>query len=147
MCNSQAHTGAEASTAKAPPPPPTPRSAAARAWDGLVDVVSVTLGLERRRDVAAEYASGERAYPWVCYPEPGTGRKVYYNSLSGVQTEIQPPDWERFSTAASYVRPNEDVGAIQAVAAPPTAWSRTVNALGAAPIIDSVMALGKVGGG
>lgn len=130
-------------TASNSAPRPT-RGAAARAWDAVVDVVSVTLGLERRRDIAAEYESGERAYPWVCYPEPATGRTMYYNSLSGVQTEIQPPDWERFSKPESYVRPDEEAGALRVATPAPSAWSRTVSALGAAPIIASAVKVGEV---
>ena len=130
-------------TKKQPPLPPPRRGVAVRAWDAIIDVISVTIGIERKRDIAAEYASGERAYPWVCYTEPATGRTIYYNSESQIQTEVEPPDWERFSTPASYVRPDEEAGALRAVVAPPSAWARTVDALGAAPIIEGAVKIGE----
>jgi hypothetical protein len=139
--NTRDDTGAEDKSQA--PSTPRQRGLLTRAWDGLLDVVYVTLGLERKRDVAAEYASGERPYPWVSYVDAASSKTLYYNSESGVITEIKPPDWDRFSTPASYVTPDAEAGALRAVPAPPSAWDRTVRALGAAPIIEGVLAVGK----
>jgi hypothetical protein len=135
--------GGSASSSSSSSHPIRPRSALSRAWDNILDVIHVTLGLERKRDITAEYASGERPYPWVSYADAASGKTLYFNRDSGVVTEIQPPDWERFSTPSSYVTPDADTGAVQAVPQPPSMFERTVAALGAAPLIDSAAAVGK----
>ena len=116
-----------------------PRSRLTRLWDDALDVLCVAFGWERRRDVVAEYASGERAYPWVSYEEPGSGRRLFMNRESGVLTELQPPGWERFASAASQVTPDTESSALASVAAQSSAWERTLSAVSRAPLVAALV--------
>lgn len=118
---------------------PVRRSFVSRLWDDAKDVLSVTLGWERTRDLAAEYASGERPYPWVTYVEPGTEKRLYRNTESGVVTEIQPPDWATFATAAHELTPDVDASALATVRTQATAWDRTLDAVSRAPLVSALV--------
>ena len=108
-------------------------------WEDTKDVLSVTFGIERKRDLLAEYASGERPYPWVSYIEPGTEKRLYRNTESGVVTEIQPPDWSRFATADNELSTNTEASAIATVRAQSTAWERTLEAVSSAPLVSALI--------
>ena len=137
-----AEGGSSADTA----PPPPPRGRMARFADDVRDVLCVTFGMERRRDVVAEYASGERAYPWVTYMDPASGRRLFLNRDSGVLTEIEPPGWERFASAASELTPDTDASALTTVAAPISAWERTLSAVSRAPLVAALVEAAGVAG-
>lgn len=119
--------------------PPKRRGALARLWEDTKDVLAVTFGLERARDLAAEYASGERPYPWVTYVEPGTDKRLYLNTESGVVTELQPPDWARFATAAHELGTNTEASEVATVKAQASQWERTLAAVTATPLVAALL--------
>ena len=113
-----------------------------RIMEDIKDVLAVTVGMERRRNVAAEYAAGERPYPWIKYADGASGRDMFRNVESGVVTEIQPPDWEQFATASSSVVPDRESSALATVAPEVSRWDRTLAAVTATPIISAILAVG-----
>jgi hypothetical protein len=141
--SSSSDSSAAADGAKAAP---VRRSFVSRLWDDAKDVLSVTFGVERSRDLAAEYASGERPYPWVTYVEPGTDKRLYRNTESGVVTEIQPPDWATFATAAHELTPDVDASAVATVRTQATAWERTLDAVSRAPLVSALVDAATVAG-
>jgi len=134
----EAAEGGGGGDASAPKPPPKPS-----AWYGFVegvkDVIAVTLGLERRRNVGQEYDMGVREYPWIEYRDPATDKLMYSNRDTGVVTDIKPADFEARAKPTSRVTVNEAASAISVVKTSQSAWERTLESVRNAPLIASLL--------
>jgi Tim44-like domain len=114
--------------------------------EDLKDIISVTFGIERKRDLTAEYESGARPYPWITYVDPISEKRLYANRDSGVITEIKPLDFDRFAKEDANVNINIDANAIAAIkqTTEESRWNRTLAAVSKSPIISSILEVGKV---
>lgn len=124
-----------------------PPSAKPSRWYLLVedakDVLAVTFGTRRQRDVGKEVDMGLREYAWVSYEEPGTGRVLYRNTETGLMTEMQPSDWEQRSRASSRLTVNTEATAVSVVAGVRSPWERTLDSLYRTPIITGLLEVGQ----
>ena len=73
------------------------------------------------------------------YMEPVAGRRLFLDKESGVLTELKPPGWQRFASAASELKPDTGAPALAAVAAPTCAWERTLGAVARAPLVAALV--------
>lgn len=120
-----------------PPAKKSPPSFLYRFVEGVKDVLAVTLGLERKRDLEAEYDAGLRAYPWIQYRDPASAALLYKNEDTGQVTERKPDDFElRAPPSSRMVLTDGATSALATIRERETAWQRTLAALGKTPIID-----------
>jgi hypothetical protein len=114
-----------------------------RLREAAKDVLAVTLGMERVRDVGAEYDAGLRAYPWTEYVD-GAGARSYRNADTGVSTPAKPADFDaRAPASARGVAVDGGARAVAAAAAPaPGAWARTLAAVSDTPLIAALRGAG-----
>lgn len=138
----RAFSSAGPSTDAPPPPPPARPSLWARLVDDARDVLAVTFGVERARDVEAEYDAGLREYPWVTY-EDAAGARVYRNRETGGVQSAPPPDWDRRAQKSAWLESERVASAVATVKQAESAWERTLRALGETPLIAGLISAGR----
>jgi hypothetical protein len=112
--------------------------------EGLKDVFAVVFGVERKRDLGAEYDAGLRKYPWFEFQDPHDEKVYYKNEDTGVVTEHKPADFDlRAPASARMVATNMEASALTVVAERQTPWQRTVSALGSTPVIAAMLHVGE----
>lgn len=109
----------------------------------MKDVLAVTFGVERRRDLGAEYDMGLREYPWIEYVDPATSKTMYSNRDSGIVTEMKPHDFDARAKPTSRIDVDAGATAITVVKTEKSAWQRTLDSVTNAPIISSILAAGE----
>lgn len=135
--------GLSTSSTNSPPPPPRPTpSRWARFVDDARDVFSVAFGVERARDIEAEYDAGLREYPWVTYVD-AAGARVYRNRESGATTADEPADFQKRATPAHWLESERVASAVTVVKTAESAWDRTLRALGETPLIAGLLSVGE----
>jgi len=127
-----------------PNEPPAKPSLVYRLTEDFKDVLSVTFGWERKRNIEEELDKGLRVYPWITYPDPITGAPSYRNTDTGAVTEVKPLDFDRRATAASFKQTNTQTSSIMNVTPKISPWERTLRALGSTPLIQQILAVGEV---
>lgn len=110
--------------------------------EGIKDVLSVTFGVERKRNLSAEYDMGLREYPWIEYMDPSTNAHAYKNLDTGVVTDKKPLDFDKRASPSARVATNTEQSALSVVAPKVTPWERTLEAVTNAPIISSMLSVG-----
>lgn len=111
--------------------------------EDIKDVVAVTFGVTRQRDIGKEVDMGIREYAWVSYVDPASGKTLYRNTDSGLVTEMQPSDWEQRSKASSRLTVNTEASALAVVSPTRSPWERTLDSLYGTPIISGLLQVGE----
>lgn len=107
------------------------------------DVLAVTFGYERKRDIGLEVDMGLREYPWVCYTDPATEKLMYRNNDTGVVTDIKPSDFDKRAKPSARLEVNHAASDIAVVKTQQTPWERTLNVMYNTPIIQGLLAVGE----
>jgi len=137
-------TGAAADGETAPKQPAKKPGRLHNLTEGLKDVFAVVFGVERKRDLGAEYDAGLRKYPWFEFQDPHDEKVYYKNEDTGVVTEHKPADFDlRAPASARMVATNMEASALTVVAERQTPWQRTVSALGSTPVIAAMLHVGE----
>jgi hypothetical protein len=110
--------------------------------EGVKDVLAVTFGVERKRNLAAEYDMGLREYPWIEYMDPSTNAYAYKNLDTNVVTDKKPLDFDKRASPSARIATNTEQSALSVVAPKITPWERTLEAVTNAPIISSMLSVG-----
>jgi hypothetical protein len=130
-------------SASAPPRP----SFMYKLTEDVKDIFAVAFGLERQRDVEAEYDMGIREYPWVCYEDPASpGKMIYRNNRTGLVTELKPADFDQRAKPSARLILNTTTADVSVLpeGADKTAWERRLDSLAANPLVQGAAAAGRV---
>ena len=141
--SSSTAAGEEGAGASPPPPPPREDSRWYKLREDALDVLSVTFGWTRKRDVERDLDLGLRAYAWVTYVDPATNAPVYRNNDTGAVTGVKPVDFDRRAPPSARLTVDSSSSAVRAYAPTESAWDKTVRALGDTPLIRGLLAAGS----